>query len=345
MGVLQLYHNIKKGKEGKNLGISTNCPKLDDVLNGIQRKYMYIVAGDTGSGKSSYALDVFVYNLYKNKDKNKDKRPVHFLYYSFEMASEVLLAKILSLHIWDTYQKVIPFKSILSLDKIISDENYKLVMASQEWLIEFSKTITIYDSALTPGGIYATCKNWLSEFGEFIKLDEHKEEYREYDSLQYNVVIIDHISLIAGPDTKKSKIDTVCDYMIGFRNKCNITPVIVQQTNRNSKSMDRKLNGYELFSLDDLMDSSATGQAAEVVLMLYYPYREKIAKCEGYPIQSILKDRFRLVQICKNRFGLSDKNIGNVFYGEIGMFKELPRPQDIIDYDDYINLEKTEFTI
>jgi hypothetical protein len=53
----------------------------------------------------------------------------------------------------------------------------------------------------------------------------------------------------------------------------------------------------------------------------------------------------RLVQICKNRFGLSDKNIGNVFYGEIGMFKELPRPQDIIDYDDYINLEKTEFTI
>jgi hypothetical protein len=281
MGVLQLYHNIKKGKEGKNLGISTNCPKLDDVLNGIQRKYMYIVAGDTGSGKSSYALDVFVYNLYKNKDKNKDKRPVHFLYYSFEMASEVLLAKILSLHIWDTYQKVIPFKSILSLDKIISDENYKLVMASQEWLIEFSKTITIYDSALTPGGIYATCKNWLSEFGEFIKLDEHKEEYREYDSLQYNVVIIDHISLIAGPDTKKSKIDTVCDYMIGFRNKCNITPVIVQQTNRNSKSMDRKLNGYELFSLDDLMDSSATGQAAEVVLMLYYPYREKIAKCEG----------------------------------------------------------------
>ena len=341
MGVKQLYHNIKKGKEGKNLGISTGCPKLDHIINGVQRKYMYIVAGDTGSGKSSFALDLFVYNLYKNRKEH----PIHFLYYSFEMASEIILAKILSLYIWDTYQKIIPFKTILSLEEIISEENYNLVMNSQKWLSDFSEIITIYDTALTPAGIYATCKTWLKEFGEFIQISEHKEEYREYDSTQYNMVIIDHISLIAGPDTKKVKIDTVCDYMIGFRNKCNISPVIVQQTNRNSKSMDRKLNGYELFSLDDLQDSSATGQAAEVVLMLYYPFREKIAKCEGYPIQSILKERFRLTQIAKNRFGQSDKNIGNIFHGEIGLFGELPRPQDIIDYDEYLNLEKTEFTL
>jgi len=44
-------------------------------------------------------------------------------------------------------------------------------------------------------------------------------------------------------------------------------------------------------------DTSGTTDASEVVIALYYPYREKIARCEGYPIQNVLKKRFRLVQI------------------------------------------------
>lgn len=127
--------------------------------------------------------------------------------------------------------------------------------------------------------------------------------------------------------------------MIYFRNKCYVTGVLIQQTNRNSKSMDRKTNGYELLQLDDLSDTSATGQAAEVVIMLYYPYREKISKCEGYPIQNTLKNRARIIQICKNRYGRSEVNIGSTFFGEIGMFKELPKPEEIGDYAPYQTLE------
>ena len=39
-------------------------------------------------------------------------------------------------------------------------------------------------------------------------------------------------------------------------------------------------------------DSSGTTDASEVVIALYSPYREKIARCEGYPIQNVLKNRF-----------------------------------------------------
>lgn len=41
----------------------------------------------------------------------------------------------------------------------------------------------------------------------------------------------------------------------------------------------------------------------------------------------------------KNRYGDADLNIGMVFYGEIGMFKELPKPSEITDYEIYLNLD------
>ena len=103
--------------------------------------------------------------------------------------------------------------------------------------------------------------------------------------------------------------------------------------------MDRKTNGYELLQLDDFKDTSGTTDGAEVVIALYYPFREKIARCEGYPIQNVLKKRFRLIQVMKNRYGIADISKGITFYGEIGMFREMPRPEEITDYEPYTSLE------
>lgn len=86
-------------------------------------------------------------------------------------------------------------------------------------------------------------------------------------------------------------------------------------------------------------DTSGTTDGSDVVIALYYPYREKIARCEGYPIQNILKKRFRLIQVLKNRYGIADTNKGCVFFGEIGLFKEIPRPEEIGDYEPYLNLD------
>jgi len=86
-------------------------------------------------------------------------------------------------------------------------------------------------------------------------------------------------------------------------------------------------------------DSSGTTDASEVVIALYSPYREKISKCENYPIQNVLKDRFILIEIIKNRYGRSGVNIGTTFHGEINLFRELPRPEEIGDYEPYLRLD------
>ena len=63
----QLNSLIQKGRKGKNIGISTGLPKLDSIIYGIQRRYLYLVGSDSGAGKSSFVIDVFLYNLIKNK--------------------------------------------------------------------------------------------------------------------------------------------------------------------------------------------------------------------------------------------------------------------------------------
>ena len=336
MGVNKLLNSIEEGKQGKNIGISTGLPDIDKVLYGIQRRYIYTVGADTSGGKTSLALDIFVYNVLKNAGDKK----VYILYYSFEMAAEVLYAKLLSRYIWDEFGEIITFEDILSLTKPLIQKQLNTINKCVDWLKKLETHLTIYDKPLAPNAIYGTLKEWLRRFGEFISINEYKEDYIENDESVYKIALIDHVGLIGGQGSKKERIDTTVDYFIYFRNKCSLTGIFIQQLNRGQKSMDRKLNGYELVQLDDFKDTSGTTDGSEVVLALYFPYREKIPKCEGYPIQNILKDRFRLLMVIKNRYGRSDVNKGLTFHGEISMFKELPRPDEISDYSKYLDLEK-----
>lgn len=334
MSSKQFLQAVKQGKKGKNIGISLGLPKLDSIIYGIQKKALYTIGADSGSGKTSFAIASFIYNLLKDEKEEG----ISILYYSFEMSKESLYAKLTSLYVYDVHKVIIPYKEILSMQETISDYKYNLILSCEEWLKKVDSILTIYDRSLTPPAIYATLKGWLSEFGEFIHIDEHREDYIAKDS-RYKVAVWDHVGLIGGTASKKERIDTVVDYGIYFRNKCDLTGIFVQQLNRNAKSMDRKTNGYELIGLDDFKDTSGTTDASEVVIALYFPYREKIARCEGYPIQNVLKKRFRLAQVLKNRYGDADVNIGLTFYGEIGLFRELPRPEEIGDYEIYLNLD------
>ena len=99
------------------------------------------------------------------------------------------------------------------------------------------------------------------------------------------------------------------------------------------KSMDRRTGGFQMLQMDDMADSSAPSQASEIVIGIFHPSREKMAKIDGYNVK-ILKDRIRVVQILKNRFGESDINICVDFNGAIGYFTELPSSDDI-NYNEY----------
>lgn len=337
-GIKQLLNLIARGREGKNKGISTGLSKLDSVMYGIQENYIYTIGASSGVGKSSFMIDIFIYNLIKNAEDID----INILLYSFEMSESVIFAKILSRHIYDEYGEVVTYEDILSLNHTISEHHYALVNDASEWLSKLAEKITVYDKSMSPPAIYATCKEWLKQFGEFVTVDEHKENYIDLCPGKRKYGIIDHVGLIGGAGSKKEKIDTVADYGIYFRNKCSMSWVYVQQLNRGISATDCKLNGFEQVGLQDFKDSSGTTDASEIVIALYSPYREKLATCEKYPIANVLKDRFILIEIIKNRFGKAGYNIGTTFFGEISMFRELPKPFEIGDYAPYLTLEPTK---
>lgn len=256
MIVESLYNSIKQGKEGLNAGLSTGLPKIDSLTYGIQRKWLTVIAGDSGSGKSSYALYTKVFKAFQQYQQDKTKN-IHFLLFSFEMSAEVLLAKLLSTYIYEEYDKIISYGKILSLTEQLSDEDWEIIQKAKPWLEEFESLCEIIDKPVNAKGLYAICKEWSKKFGtyeEIEKTDDYvKVNYIPKDSEQYLIVLVDHIKLLAvSPGhTSKQEIDEACDYLIHFRNKCAFNVNIIQQLNRNFKSMDRRQNGYQLLQLDD----------------------------------------------------------------------------------------------
>ena len=78
-------------------------------------------------------------------------------------------------------------------------------------------------------------------------------------NLVYNVVI-DHIALITPSDGRKLKeeIDLLSAYLVTLREKCKISPVVIQQANREQGNIERFKAGKSAFSINDAKDTGNT---------------------------------------------------------------------------------------
>lgn len=330
-----LFNLIDSGKEGKNIGLTTGMPKLDEAMaGGIQRSTFYLIGGTTGSGKSTLALYSYVFRPFMDGKLGDSKFKV--LYYSLEMSAEVLYAKLLSMYIAETYSIELSYSQILSRGEILSDEYYDLVMSCKDWLLDVQKQMLVYDKGLTTNGLYASMKEFAQAYGKFEEHD-HSMVYIPNEEDCYTVVILDHIGLLRTlpGQTKKDAADTASDYLITMRNKCSFTPVVIMQLNRQASSMDRRTEGMQEPELQDFKGSGGPGEAAEIVLALFYPHREKMSSWRGYNMVK-LRDKFRAVFCLKNRFGTPDQAVPVNFFGNVGIFQEMPRPEEIIDYTQFL---------
>lgn len=236
------------------------------------------------------------------------------------MSSEALFAKLLSLYIWDTYKRIVSFDEIMSLTSPMSEETFKIIVDAKAWLETIESKITVIDKAITPQQISVILRMWNGKYGKFIDLENDQEDYVPTNRDIYKIVVLDHVKLTKDNGKgAKATIDETCDEFIYYRNKCNITGVFIQQANRQSKSMDRRNGGFQMLQLDDMSDSSGPAQASEIVIGIFHPHREKMNKIDVYNVK-VLKDRIRVIQILKQRYGQSDVNKCVNFFGVYRFF-------------------------
>lgn len=337
-----LIAEIQRGLIGKNIGISTGLPKLDEIIAGVQRKTIYNIAAPISGGKTSIASYAFVYQpLLQNLNNPNFK----LIFFSLEISAETLLAKLLSLYIYDTFNIEISYKKLMSrtTKNRLKEDEFEIVKKCIPWLNSVEKVLYIHDKTLNSDTFYAVLKGFAESQGKFIDINERETIYKPNNSDLFTLVLLDHVSLIKtkGLQNVKQAIDLVCSEAIYFRNKCEFSFVLLQQINRTSGSMDRRKAELQEIELQDLKDSAGPSEAADVVLALFFPHRDKMSIYRKYKIGNGFRDAFRSVITLKNRYGECDQIVPLNFFGSIGLFKELQEPEfynTVQDYSPYIHL-------
>lgn len=329
-----LLKQIDEGRLGKNKGYSMGLPKLESVVDGVTANTYTLVFSPSGVGKSSIALYAYIYRpIMEHLDDDNFK----VFYASLEMSADLLFAKLLGMYIFEKYGIELSPKELLSRKKdfILSDEYYSIVQECLPWLKRVEEIVTIYDKGMNAETLYTLLMKDLENNGSFSESDKRKIYIPNNPNLVY-LVVIDHISLLRPNKGRslKEEIDLVSSYLVTLRNMCKISPLVIMQANRDSAGMDRRKEGLSNMRLSDTKDSGGPVQDAEIVISLFSPNRERLNTYNKYNI-SILLDKFRAVTVLKNRYGEADVEIGMNFFGKCGIWKELPRPDEIYDYEKY----------
>ena len=157
---------------------------------------------------------------------------------------------------------------------------------------------------------------------------------------EITVVIGDHSGKFSGQTgltSKKQIIDKASEYNADFRDTFGYSPIIVSQFNRALGDVQRiKMSEGDLApQLEDFKETSNLAEDADLVLSLFNPFRYKAyddnGMYKGYNIRDQMVNpqgynRYRLLSILKNSYGIDDVDFGLKFLGEVNDFTTLPRP-------------------
>ena len=329
-----LWTLIEKGKKGDNVGVSTGLSKIDKLIGGIQPHRYYLVGAASSVGKTSFVL-YMMYNILKNEQKDA---PIYFQYYSLEIGADVLLAKLMGLYCAEEFGIYLTINDILSFEAPISDDQYEYLKQAKEWLSTIIEYIDVVDTNVSADVLYARTLKFAETIGHFEEQNGRKF-YIPNNPKQLIIGIIDHFALmnVQAGRTLKQEIDLASSYMVTLKRRLPLSWIALMQQNRESSSMDRRKADLSEPGLNDLKDSGSPSQDSDVVMQLFFPFREKLATYRGYRIlgDNALGQVHRSVILSKNRYGIANQVINLGFYGSVGWWIQLPAPDQITNYTLY----------
>ncbi len=338
-----LVEDINRGQQGLNVGLPFGFPRLTEYVPNIQQGTYYSIGGEAGSGKTALVDNMFVLNPIKWYLENKDRTDIKIkiLYFSFEVTLVNKIAKFAAWKLYDNKKILVDINYIKSRANNKIDENIKSHILKLEKEIDVLESIVqIYDTPINPTGISKIIQKFYDENGKYEKVDEYTKKYVPNNPNLYVIGVFDHIGLTKKEQgfNKKETLDKLSEYCVYHRNKHNFIPVAVSQFNRSLADAERqlKLKGSKTINYESLRpqqsdwkDTGAIGEDANVMIGLFSPNRYEIPCFDGYEIGS-LEDRFRSINVPKARDGVPDISLGLAYLGEIGLFKELPKADDMM---------------
>ena len=234
---------VKEAKLGKRDVLPTLWPRLNrNLLGGLQRGKMYVIAGRPGVGKSAFSNQLIFDVLDNNKDKN-----IVVLYWTFEMPGYQQVMRSASK---DVKKEM---ADLLSINKRLSDMDFQ----------SYAKKVMKY-------GNYPIYFNNVPRTMEYIM--NANEEIQLSKPTTTIINIFDHSRLIRGSeDTELKKLNTISKGCMWMQSTMGAVNILLSQLNRNIEQERRAKNQYQPM-LSDLFGGDSIGQDAHVVMMLQRPH-------------------------------------------------------------------------
>jgi len=233
---------VAKQRDSHISGISTGLADLDKILSGMQQSDLIILAGRPSMGKTALGINIAVNSCkYLNKDavEQKDKKAVGF--FSLEMSSDQLAARILSMECSINATK---FRT-----GQLSESEWEVIAARSA---EISKMPLFIDDtpALSISAIRTRVRRMVRK-----------------NNLA--LLIIDYLQLIRGVSNRsnESRVQEISEITQGLKaiaKEFNIPVMALSQLSRAVEQREDKRP-----QLSDLRESGSIEQDADVVAFVY----------------------------------------------------------------------------
>lgn len=337
-------------EKGRNDGVSTipiGHPKLGEHI--VIGKQLYtLIGGNSGTGKTSFTDCTYVLDPYEWYLKNKDKTDIklEIIYRSMERPKPYKLGKWACMKLYTDYNILLDVPTLYgwgSKKNHISEETYQLICKTLNYFDKMEEVVKVIDGSENPTGVYNQLVQNAKQNGSVVQKSEFEKEYVPNDNKKITLVVVDHIGKLRRERgySKKEGIDKMSEYLGIARDFYGYSPVVVSQFNRNLSDSQRARNKELTPDPDDFKDTGNLYEDADVALALFNPFKFKVFDHMEYDIAKFVNhkgyNRFRSVTALKNSYGIDDFRIGYGFVGEIGLFKEIPRANEMT-HDVYANV-------
>lgn len=345
--VKDFYDAVAEGIEGKNEGIPLCLPRIGNHVN-VRKALTFLIGGYTGSAKTSFLDEVFVLSPYEwyLENRHKSKIKLKIIYWSMERRAQFKLARWHCRKIFKDYGIIIPMNRILGWirkEERLTSNEHDLVLMYKDYFEELFSITTLIDYPQNPTGIrnffhHKDKPGYMDREGKTEEIDEYNRIFIPNDPNVIYLNLYDHIGLSRGEKdlaTKKDVVDKLCADSRHLRDFYGITNVQLSQFNREISNITRLKEKEVEPRLEDFSSSSESQNDADIIMSLFDPLRYKVACPSGYDLGKLRdnegKKYYRSLQILKNSYGIEGVRAGISFQPDTGIFKELPKLQDMTD--------------
>lgn len=221
-------------RKSRLLGMSTGFYELDDLLSGLQKGQLYIIAGRPSMGKTSIAMNI------AETIALREGKPVGL--FSLEMSSIQLAQSLLCSHARVD-------SSLLRSGRTSEEDFQKLVMAA---------------------GAFNESKIFIDDSADLSVLEVRTRARRMKSMYNIDLIVVDYLQKMnarqgnRGVESRQVEISTISSNLKAIAKELDVPVVALAQINRGPESREDRRP-----MLSDLRESGAIEQDADVVAFLY----------------------------------------------------------------------------